>query len=92
MDEACVYVLRSERNGRFYIGCPSDLETRLSTHNAGAVKATRYLRPWTVVYTEPCVDLTAARKREWQLKQLKSRIAIEALIERVQATTRTSSG
>ena len=80
MSAPCVYILHSGRNGRYYIGSSADIEVRLTAHNAGLVKATRYLRPWTVVYTETCPDKTIARKREWQLKRLKSRTAIEALI------------
>ena len=80
MNEACIYVLRSGRSGRFYIGHTQDLTARLAAHNNGLVKSTRHLAPWALVYTEACADLTAARKREWQLKRLKSHTAIEALI------------
>jgi len=80
MSQPCVYILQSGRNGRYYIGHTDNIETRLARHNAGLVKATRYLRPWTVVYMEACPGLTAARQREWRLKRLKSRVAIEALI------------
>ena len=76
-----VYVLQSGRNGRFYIGYTSNLDARLFAHNTGRVKATRHQRPWALVYTEPCTDATTARRREWQLKRLKSRSAIEALIQ-----------
>jgi putative endonuclease len=80
MADFSVYILQSERNGRFYIGCSSDFSKRLAVHNAGGVKATRYLRPWKLVYTELHADGTAARKREWALKSLKSRRLLEALI------------
>ncbi len=79
--QAFVYILKSARNGRYYIGCTRDLEQRLSTHNAGRVKATRYLTPWLLLYAEQWPDATAARKREARLKRLKSRKALEALIE-----------
>jgi putative endonuclease len=80
---AYVYVLRSERNGRYYIGYSADLATRLATHNAGHVKATRNLRPWVLVYSEAHADETSARKREWSLKASKSRRLIERLIASV---------
>ena len=32
-----VYVLESERTGRFYKGCTNDITRRLSEHNAGSV-------------------------------------------------------
>jgi putative endonuclease len=74
-----IYVLESLRNGRFYIGFSSDVEARLNSHNAGPVKATRSLRPWKLVYTEACVDATAARQRERKLKSMKSRVCIQSL-------------
>ena len=75
-----VYVLQSERNGRYYTGFSSDPEARLEDHNAGKVVATRYLRPWMLVYRESCADATAARKREYQIKAMKSRVYLESLI------------
>ena len=79
MAQAWVYVLRRERNGRYYIGHTTNLVQRLETHNAGSVKATRYLRPWELVYSEKHPDGTSARRREAYLKRLKSRRALEGL-------------
>jgi len=79
---AWVYILQSLRNERYYIGHTLDLQRRLSDHNAGLVKATRYLRPWRIVYREQHETPTAARKREWYLKRLKSRKAVDELIAR----------
>ena len=77
-----VYILRSERNGRYYTGSSEDPVRRLDEHNAGRVIATRYLRPWSLVYTEECPDGTTARQREYKLKSMKSRVYLESLIER----------
>jgi putative endonuclease len=76
----CVYILQSEKNGRFYIGHTNNLERRLQQHNAGQVKATAYMRPWRAVYTEPFDDGRLARKREWWLKAQKSRRFLEELV------------
>jgi len=75
-----VYVLQSERNSRYYTGFSSDPEARLTEHNEGKVRATRYLVPWVLVYREECADATAARKRECQIKAMKSRVYLESLI------------
>jgi len=77
---ASVYILRSELNDRFYIGFALDAERRLLDHNAGRVKSTRHLRPWTKVYEEHFENATSARQREYQLKSMKSRKFIENLI------------
>ena len=76
-----VYVLRNEKNGRFYIGYSGDLEARLRQHNSEKVKATRHLRPKSIAYTEAFETSTEARKRERYLKSLKSHEAIEDLID-----------
>ena len=75
-----VYILRSERNGRYYIGYSADPERRLKEHNEGKVKATKYGRPWVLVYAEQFEDSTTARRREYKLKSMKSRKYLEAII------------
>ena len=71
-----VYILRSERNGRYYTGYSADPIRRLQDHNDGKVKATRYVRPWTLVYTRLFEDETSARRREHKLKSVKSRLNV----------------
>ncbi|MCH8108854.1 MAG: GIY-YIG nuclease family protein [Chloroflexi bacterium] len=75
-----VYILQSERNGRYYIGFTKDIESRLDLHNRGKVKSTRYIRPLKIVYTEDYDTATEARQREHYLKTLKSRQVIQNLI------------
>ncbi len=75
-----VYILESQRNGRYYVGFSADPEKRLAAHNDGSVKATRHLRPWKLIYREEHPDPTSARRREYQIKAMKSRKYIQALI------------
>jgi putative endonuclease len=75
-----VYILRSERTGRFYIGCTADLDRRISEHARGQTASTRGRGPWVLVYQERFSDLSAARRREAEIKGWKSRRAIEELI------------
>ena len=75
-----VYVLRSDRNGRYGTGFSSAPKVRLIQHNAGKVRATRHLRPWILVYREECLDATSARKRGFQMRAMKSRAYLEKLI------------
>ncbi len=44
-------------------------------------KYTKARRPWNLAYSEIYLTLSEARKREFHLKSLKSRIAIEKLIK-----------
>ena len=81
MTPAYVYIMQSQRNSRYYIGHTVDLARRLRDHNADKVKATRHLRPWTLIHAEELTNATAARQREWYLKRLKSRRALEAIMD-----------
>ena len=77
-----VYVLESEKDGSFYTGFSQDLERRLQQHNIGKVKATRYKRPFRLVYSEAYLRAHEARRREYYLKSQKSHEFIEELIEK----------
>ncbi len=77
-----VYILRSEKNGRYYVGSTDDLERRLAQHNTGHTPSTRPYQPWTVAYHEPMPNRLAARQREREIKGWKSRVLIEDLIRR----------
>ncbi len=63
-----VYVLKSLKNGRLYIGSTNDLERRLAEHNSGKNKYTRHVRPLQLVYNEVCDGRLEARRRESYLK------------------------
>lgn len=75
------YILRSEKNRSYYIGSTQDLEKRIERHNKGQSKYTKRLLPWVLVYKENHDTLSEARKREFYLKSLKSKIAIEKLLK-----------
>ncbi|MBU1954263.1 GIY-YIG nuclease family protein, partial [Patescibacteria group bacterium] len=47
-----VYVLKSELDGRLYIGQTNNVEKRLIYHNSGWVKSTRNRRPLKILYKE----------------------------------------
>ena len=74
------YILKS-RNGSYYVGSTNDRDVRLSYHNDGKVKSTKSGRPWKMIYSESFDTLGDARKRELQIKNWKSRAAIERLIK-----------
>ena len=69
-------------DGTFYTGYARDPRKRESIHNAGrGAKYTSNRLPVTLVHTESCESLSAALKREHQLKRL-SRAQKEALLSR----------
>ncbi len=63
-----VYVIKSEKNGKNYIGYTEDLEARLLLHNSGKVRSTKAYKPYKVIYKEEYINKTEARKREIFLK------------------------
>lgn len=67
-----VYFLKSDKDGRYYIGYTSLLpEERLTYHNSGLVPSTRNRRPLEIIYTEEYADKRTALKREWYLNHPK---------------------
>jgi putative endonuclease len=74
-----VYMVRCS-DGSLYTGLAKDPEKRVRVHNAGkGAKYTRSRRPVSLVYSEQCESLSAALKRERELK-LWSRTKKEALV------------
>jgi len=63
-----VYVLRSLKNGRFYIGHTNDLKRRLEEHNSGESKYTRLTLPFDLIYSEKYNTRAEATRREQGLK------------------------
>ena len=63
-----VYLLKSNRNKRIYIGYTTDLKKRFKLHNLGKVKSTKSYRPWELIYYEAYKAKSDATKRERQLK------------------------
>ncbi len=76
-----VYLLQSHaESDKFYLGCTSDLKSRLQSHNNGGNRATRG-HQWKLVYYEAYRTLSAARTREHRLKH--NGKAKAALVRRV---------
>ncbi len=76
-----VYLLKSKKNGKFYLGYTNDIKRRLKEHNSGLVEYTRKYMPWVLIYYESFLSLEDAKNREKNLKyfgksykQLKARI------------------
>ena len=65
-----VYILRCG-DDTLYAGISNDVERRFSVHCAGkGAKYTRGRGPLTLVYCEPAADMSAALRRERQIKRL----------------------
>lgn len=75
-----VYVLKSEKDGKHYIGYTADLTKRLQEHNSGKTISTRWRRPFKIVYHEEFESVEEAKSREKFLKSGKGREELKSLI------------
>lgn len=75
-----LYILQSQKTGRYYIGACVDPDRRLAQHNANANASTRNKGPWSRVALVPFASLIVAKKAESFLKRQKSRRIIELVI------------
>lgn len=77
MAEHYVYILKSEVDGKLYIGNTCNIRSRILKHNNGRVKSTKWRRPLTLVHAEKLRNRKEAMQRERYLKSLKSHKYIE---------------
>ncbi|HKW57151.1 MAG TPA: GIY-YIG nuclease family protein, partial [Candidatus Acidoferrum sp.] len=69
---AYLYILQSEKTGRFYIGSSEDLARRMEEHHRGQTASTRGRGPWKLAYEEEYESLLGAHRRELEIKGWKS--------------------
>lgn len=81
MTKYYVYLLQSQLDKKFYIGCTANLTQRIEEHNAGKNKSTKHRRPLRIVYFEEFEDKHEAFKREFFLKSPKGFIKKKDIIE-----------
>jgi putative endonuclease len=67
-----VYILRSKKDDKLYIGYTSDLRRRYKVHNSGQSLATKNRRPFSLIYYEAYLSVSDAKLRERRLKQFKN--------------------
>ena len=77
-----VYIIKSQKDKKLYLGSTNDLKRRLAEHNNGENRSTKSRIPFELVYCEVYKAESDARNREYNLKlrrnaysQLKRRIS-----------------
>ena len=75
-----VYIIKSEKSGKYYVGYTESLERRLHEHNKGKNKSTRNKGPWVIAYTEEYKTKVEARRRELIIKSYKGGNAFKKLV------------
>ncbi|HTL80181.1 MAG TPA: GIY-YIG nuclease family protein [Bacteroidia bacterium] len=64
------YILKSEKDGKYYYGSCEDLQVRIKAHNSGKVRSTKSRRPLLLHYQEQFATKTEAIKRELFFKSI----------------------
>lgn len=67
-----VYILKSKKDGKLYIGFTSNLRRRFKEHNMGLEKSTKHRIPFILVYYEAYISKKDAEERERKLKHFKN--------------------
>ena len=68
MNTYFVYVIKSQIDGRLYVGISENPKKRLTEHNKGQTKSTKPYRPWLLFYKKYIGSRKEARKEEKRLK------------------------
>ena len=63
-----VYILKSQKDGKFYTGYTKNLKLRFEQHVNGEVSSTKNRRPLELIYFEGCLNQQDATHREKYLK------------------------
>ena len=67
-----VYILKSQKDERFYIGSTSDVDKRIEFHNSSRARYTKRYQPWVLIYIEEYESRGEALRREKELKRVKN--------------------
>jgi putative endonuclease len=74
-----LYVLRSKKTGRRYVGSCEDIDDRFRRHNAGESKATMHGIPWVLIHLEKFATRSAAMSKERYYKTGRGRDELDRI-------------
>ena len=63
-----VYILKSQKDSKLYIGYTGNLKRRINEHISGKVFTTKHRLPIQLIYYEAYRDSEDAKKREYSFK------------------------
>ncbi len=77
-----IYLLKSIKDNRTYVGYTNNLQERLKKHNSGQVKSTKFRRPLELLFSEEFSTSAEARKRELYWKSGGGRRKLKVILEK----------
>jgi len=75
-----VYVLKSQMDGKLYIGYTTNLKNRLQKHQYGEVLSTSPRRPFELIFYEGYKTMEDAKRREGYLKTSKGKSSLRMML------------
>jgi putative endonuclease len=75
-----VYILKSIKDHKYYIGSTSNIDARVQYHNSGKQRSTKNRIPFELVYSESFQARQEAERREKQIKSYKGGVAFKRLL------------
>ncbi|MEK9154744.1 MAG: GIY-YIG nuclease family protein [Patescibacteria group bacterium] len=76
-----MYIIKSEKDNKNYIGSTYNIEKRLKWHNEGKSKSTKSRRPFKLIYWREFESKKFALEFERWLKKQKGGVKIKKLLE-----------
>ena len=76
-----VYILKSLKDNKLYIGYSTDLRKRFSEHQKGLVTSTKPRRPFELVFYEAYKSMKDAKRREMYFKTNKGKTSLKTMLE-----------
>ncbi len=76
-----VYILKSQKTKKHYIGFTDNLERRLGEHNSGKTVSLKFHIPLELIYTERFDSREEACEREKKIKSYKGGNAFKQLLQ-----------
>ncbi|NQT49701.1 GIY-YIG nuclease family protein [Candidatus Kuenenbacteria bacterium] len=75
-----VYILKSLKDGKFYIGLTADLKRRVSEHQKGKNISTSKRLPVELIYYEAFLSKKDAQRRERYFKTTKGKTTLRQML------------
>ena len=72
-----VYVLKSKKDNKFYVGFTKNLKLRFEQHKKGLAESTKARLPFSLIYYEACLNQQDATHREKYLKSYYGKMFIK---------------
>jgi len=76
-----VYVLKSDKDNKNYVGYTKNLKLRFEQHKKGKVKSTKNRKPLKLIYYEVCLNQQDATHREKYLKTYHGKMFLRNRLE-----------